>query len=417
MLNSFLRHFTTSASTARPQSSRVFSDIAINNKPSGHITFKLQEGERLFVPKRTVSCQSSSVPSGSSGTLNFRFSAYRGDKGSREGDAGGPLGVEVDELNKTMDGLKLAVQPAKEKQNATKEECSKLEKDMDEFKNNKEGKINKLKAEISKQTAAPQKQAVVPLHFLFCSLMEKDVKEAEGSIKGAHAQIAKLNKDMTTLSAKLAKHEADHARAEHKLQEERAMLPQFDNELEDLENAIREQKKGVSDALKGLEHDVEMDKVMQAKFYEFDQDIPSLQAKADELRKKQKGMKKQVNLKVMNMIDTVEKELDLKKMSATILKDNEKIEDAIEKLDRSKRNALQKEKVNGDVGGIFAELLPDNFAKLQPPEGQDSMQGLEVKVQLGTAWKQSLTELRGGQRSLIALSLITAVQAGTHVHS
>ncbi|KAG1721998.1 hypothetical protein EDB19DRAFT_1769770 [Suillus lakei] len=81
--------------------------------------------------------------------------------------------------------------------------------------------------------------------------MEKDVKEAEGSIKGAHAQIAKLNKDTTTLSAKLAKHEADHARAEHKLQEERAMLPQFDNELEDLENAIREQKKGVSDALKG----------------------------------------------------------------------------------------------------------------------------------------------------------------------
>ncbi|KAG1721999.1 hypothetical protein EDB19DRAFT_1769854 [Suillus lakei] len=111
--------------------------------------------------------------------------------------------------------------------------------------------------------------------------------------------------------------------------------------------------------------------------------MPSLQAKADELRKKQKGMKKQVNLK---------------KMSATVLKDNEKIEDAIEKLDRSKRNALQKEKVNGDVGGIFAELLPDNFAKLQPPEGQDSMQGLEVKVQLGTVWKQSLTELRGGQR-------------------
>ncbi|KAG1721997.1 hypothetical protein EDB19DRAFT_1769769 [Suillus lakei] len=45
MLNSFLRHFTTSASTARPQSSRVFSNIAINNKPSGHITFKLHEGE------------------------------------------------------------------------------------------------------------------------------------------------------------------------------------------------------------------------------------------------------------------------------------------------------------------------------------------------------------------------------------
>jgi hypothetical protein len=51
-----------------------------------------------------------------------------------------------------------------------------------------------------------------------------------------------------------------------------------------------------------------------------------------------------------------------------------------------------------DFGGIFAELLPGNFAKLQPPDGQDLMDGLEVKVQLGTVWKQSLTELSGGQR-------------------
>jgi structural maintenance of chromosome 2 len=104
-------------------------------------------------------------------------------------------------------------------------------------------------------------------------------------------------------------------------------------------------------------------------------------------------------------------------MLATVLKDKEKIEDTIEELDRYKRDALQKtwEKVNGyddsftvslsslirsrsDFGGIFAELLPGNFAKLQPPEGQDLMQGLEVKVQLGTVWKQSLTELSGGQR-------------------
>lgn len=62
-----------------------------------------------------------------------------------------------------------------------------------------------------------------------------------------------------------------------------------------------------------------------------------------------------------------------------------------------------------DFGGIFAELLPGNFAKLQPPESQDLMQGLEVKVQLGSVWKQSLTELSGGQRSLIALSLIMAL--------
>jgi len=54
--------------------------------------------------------------------------------------------------------------------------------------------------------------------------------------------------------------------------------------------------------------------------------------------------------------------------------------------------------VGRDFGAIFAELLPGNFAKLQPPEGQDLTQGLEVKVRLGNVWKQSLTELSGGQR-------------------
>ena len=35
--------------------------------------------------------------------------------------------------------------------------------------------------------------------------------------------------------------------------------------------------------------------------------------------------------------------------------------------------------------------------------------GLEVKVAFGGVWKQSLTELSGGQRSLLALSLILAM--------
>jgi structural maintenance of chromosome 2 len=66
--------------------------------------------------------------------------------------------------------------------------------------------------------------------------------------------------------------QADHAKAEQKLLEERATLIQFDNELKDLENAIREQKRGVSDAeveLTKLEHDItalEKDKAAQARF-------------------------------------------------------------------------------------------------------------------------------------------------------
>ena len=48
-------------------------------------------------------------------------------------------------------------------------------------------------------------------------------------------------------------------------------------------------------------------------------------------------------------------------------------------------------------------------AKLQPPEGQDVLDGLEVKVAFGDVWKDSLSELSGGQRSLVALSLILSL--------
>jgi hypothetical protein len=62
-----------------------------------------------------------------------------------------------------------------------------------------------------------------------------------------------------------------------------------------------------------------------------------------------------------------------------------------------------------DFGEIFGDLLPGNNAKLQYAERGNLAAGLEVKVQLGTVWKQSLTELSGGQRSLIALSLIMSL--------
>jgi len=62
-----------------------------------------------------------------------------------------------------------------------------------------------------------------------------------------------------------------------------------------------------------------------------------------------------------------------------------------------------------DFGEIFGDLLPGNSAKLQYAERDNIAAGLEVKVQLGTVWKQSLTELSGGQRSLIALSLIMSL--------
>ena len=51
-----------------------------------------------------------------------------------------------------------------------------------------------------------------------------------------------------------------------------------------------------------------------------------------------------------------------------------------------------------DFGSIFSTLLPGTSAKLSPPQGQSVLDGLEVKVAFGDVWKESLSELSGGQK-------------------
>ncbi|KAF8885194.1 condensin complex subunit SMC2 [Infundibulicybe gibba] len=329
-----------------------------------------------------------------------------------QGSNAARLGVQADALKQTISDLKAAVRSAQDKQKAAKETCRSLERDMDEFKNNKDGKIDELKRDISKQKASLQKHAVVvktqQKELQTASLerdqLEADIEGAKKNLEEARAGVVRIQKELEKLVEQVAAREAAFAQAEKKLLEERATLTRFDHELKELEKVIKAKKQLVADtdlALTQLSHDVQVlgkEKASAATFedkdgsqYDFKAlDIGRLRDKARELE------------------DVEKREADLKKNLATVMKDKEKIEETIEELDRYKRDALQKtwEK---RFGGIFAELLPGNFAKLQPPDGQDLMDGLEVKVRLGTVWKQSLTELSGGQRSLIALSLIMAL--------
>ena len=119
-----------------------------------------------------------------------------------------------------------------------------------------------------------------------------------------------------------------------------------------------------------------------------------------------------MNKKVIAMFDKAEAEFkELQEKRRIVLNDRSKIQKVITELDEKKREALQLtwEKVTKDFGSIFSTLLPGTSAKLQPPEGCTVMDGLEVKVAFGEVWKESLTELSGGQRSLLALSLILAL--------
>jgi structural maintenance of chromosome 2 len=228
-----------------------------------------------------------------------------------------------------------------------------------------------------------------------------------------------------------------HETAQARLDEERAKLTGFDEELQSLEKAARskaariteeglekqklahqveksqkEQQTGTQ-SLSQMERDYDWIADEKESFgrsntpYDFQgQNIVECKSSLRTLTERFQGMKKSINPKVMNMIDSVEKkEASLKNMMKTVIRDKRKIEETISSLDQYKKEALLKTwtKVNADFGQIFADLLPGSFAKLDPPEGKQISDGLEVKVSLGKVWKQSLTELSGGQRYVIII--------------
>ncbi|XP_030487829.2 structural maintenance of chromosomes protein 2-1 [Cannabis sativa] len=132
----------------------------------------------------------------------------------------------------------------------------------------------------------------------------------------------------------------------------------------------------------------------------------------EKLQAAQSGLEKRINKKVMAMFEKAEDEYnDLMSKKNIIENDKSKIKKVIEELDEKKKETLKVTwvKVNTDFGSIFSTLLPGTMAKLEPPEGGTFLDGLEVRVAFGGVWKQSLSELSGGQRSLLALSLILAL--------
>lgn len=147
---------------------------------------------------------------------------------------------------------------------------------------------------------------------------------------------------------------------------------------------------------------------------EFDfgaRDPSQAQHRLDQLRKEQEGLKHTLNGKVMDMYEQVGEEFsELDKKKNILYRDKQKLIKVIDELDAKKNIALEKtwQKVTRDFGSIFSTLLKDTTALLQPPDGGTILDGLEVKVAFNGVFKE-LTELSGGQRSLLALSLILSL--------
>jgi len=120
----------------------------------------------------------------------------------------------------------------------------------------------------------------------------------------------------------------------------------------------------------------------------------------------------QINQRAMALLAQAEKQYnELLEKRADVENDLDNIRNSMKMLDEKKKEKITSayHEVNKSFGSIFSSLLPGANAKLSPCEGKTVLEGLEFKVGFGNTWKDNLSELSGGQRSLVALSLILAM--------
>lgn len=134
--------------------------------------------------------------------------------------------------------------------------------------------------------------------------------------------------------------------------------------------------------------------------------------KLHSMQENKEKLSRNINQEAMVLLEKEEEHYNkITDRRTKIENDRKKIFDSIKNMDSKKVEDLKKawEQVNANFGSIFGTLLPGTQAKLVPPAGTTFLKGLEVKVGFNGIWKETLTELSGGQRSLVALSLILAM--------
>lgn len=277
------------------------------------------------------------------------------------------------------------------------------------------------------------------------------VETVEEELKSLNSQrdttvlpsIQALVEAVANLDAKVASCRGDYENAQALLDAENEKSKQFESEINDmrsnldkiseqieekslkktkLDSKLRDAQRGRAGAEKVVEDlDKKYSWIEQEKElfgvaghdYEFDdRRLARATKRLKQLLKSQEELSRKINKKAMHMFETAMEEYrSLMSKKEIVEKDKEKIEEVIAGLDKQKMIAVEKtwKKVNKDFGDIFSDLLPGTSAKLEPPERQSIEDGLEIRVAFGDVWKDSLSELSGGQRSLIALSLILAM--------
>ncbi|NXQ87786.1 SMC2 protein, partial [Nyctibius grandis] len=291
---------------------------------------------------------------------------------------------KMKEKQQEVEALVLELAELKQEQASYEQQIAAVDKAIKSYQE----QVNAMAAEVSKTKESVEKsQNELAKHKKVLMLQDKAIKAKSAEIVKYREQNNELQLEVKTLEHNISKREQEAAAAAAKVTK---MLKEYE--------WIASER-----PLFGQPNTA----------YDFNTNNPKEAGqKLQKLQEKKEKLGRNVNMRAMNMLsETEEKYNDLMKKKRIVENDKSKILATIEELDQKKTEALYIawKKVNDDFGSIFSTLLPGAKATLAACKTQNVLEGLEFRVALGNTWKENLTELSGGQRSLVALSLILSM--------
>ncbi|KAM4052044.1 structural maintenance of chromosomes protein 2 isoform 2-T5 [Anomaloglossus baeobatrachus] len=358
---------------------------------------------------------------------------------------------ELEQLKQTIEDCEQTLEKTKEVQKKAEEKYKVLEHKMKNAEAERERELKeaqqkldatKKKADVSNKKMKEKQQEVDAL-VLELEELKREQTSYQQQIESVDEAMKSYQEQIDSMAAEVSKNKEIVKNAQEKLAKQKEIIMAHDKEIKSKSTEAGKMRESNNDTqlkIKELEHNISKHKKESADAtarvakmltdyewissekhlfglentaYDFKANNPKAAGqRLQKLQEMKEKLGRNVNMRAMNMLTEAEERYnDLMKKKRIVENDKSKILGTIEELDEKKNSALKTawEKVNNDFGSIFSTLLPGANAMLAPPEGKGVLDGLEFKVALGSTWKENLTELSGGQRSLVALSLILAM--------
>lgn len=256
--------------------------------------------------------------------------------------------------------------------------------------------------------------------------LNNELKAAKRDVEDSTIELKKINSSIEIKSNLLEEKELE----EKKLYEKSQKFFDEKNSLQDNQKALETNVIGFQHAIKNIEEKINHNKILEAQinaqidslkseFGEFSRveilNIPLDQVK-DRLQKSQFRISRlgSVNMRALEVFDQVkEKVEEIEGRVQTIEKEKEQIQGIIAEIDKKKKKSFMKalEVVNNYFTRNFKQLSRKGEVFLELENKKEPFEGgLNILVKASRGKYFDITSLSGGEKTMVALALIFAIQ-------